>query len=115
MQLQYSTSPTIIKGRYRSYIRTSPIDRFWSKVSKTDSCWLWLGKPNNDGYGKFWITELGRSVPAHHFSWEIHNSPIPDDLCVLHTCDNPPCVRPDHLFLGTRGDNNRDRSTKGRS
>jgi hypothetical protein len=91
-------------------------NRFWPKVQKTDGCWLWLGAKHN-GYGQ--IGEGGRKgrvLMAHRVSWELHNGPIrPETLCVLHKCDNPSCVRPDHLFLGTQLDNIVDRHTKKRS
>jgi hypothetical protein len=83
---------------------------FWSRVHKTDGCWLWTLKPRSDAYGR-----LGkRSVPAHRLSWEIHNGPIPPGICVLHHCDTRLYVRPDHLFLGTVADNNKDRDRKER-
>lgn len=87
--------------------------RFWSKVEKTDGCWIWLGYPNRQGYGTIQVD--GVRVRAHRFSWSLLNGPIPDGLCVLHTCDNPSCVRPDHLFLGTNLDNIKDRMGKQRS
>jgi hypothetical protein len=70
-------------------------------------CWFWNGTLSN-GYGK-----MGRQL-AHRLSWEAFNGPIPDGLFVLHKCDTPPCVNPDHLFLGTHGDNVRDCLAKGR-
>lgn len=82
--------------------------RFWSRVQKSDGCWTWTGSKDGDGYGF-----VGRDR-AHRFSYELANGPIPKGLCVLHTCDNPPCVRPDHLFLGTHADNVADRHAKGR-
>ena len=85
-------------------------ERFWSKVEKTDTCWNWTGAKFNHGYGQFMERKL-----AHRVAWELANGPIPDGLCVLHRCDQPLCVRTDHLFLGTRADNNRDRSRKGRT
>lgn len=92
--------------------------RFWAKVdiSERDGCWPWIGyvKPHT-GYGQI---SLGRNgdpaAKAHRVAWELTNGPVPEGMCVLHRCDNRPCVRPDHLFLGTIGDNNRDRCTKGR-
>lgn len=85
---------------------------FWRKVNKTDTCWNWTGFCNEDGYGlRRWH---GRKVYAHRFSWELHNGPIPAGLKVLHHCDNPPCIRPEHLFLGTQQDNIKDMDAKGR-
>jgi hypothetical protein len=86
-------------------------DRFWAKVQKTDSCWVWTAATDSDGYGVF--NAPGHRA-AHPFSYELHNGPIPEGLCVLHKCDNPPCVRPDHLFLGTKKDNAVDMAIKGR-
>lgn len=96
-------------------------DRFWRKVKKTKACWIWTGATNHGGYG---LLRPGRPggggyVRAHRVSWEIHRGPVPDGLCVLHDCpggqDNPACVNPDHLWLGTRVDNHRDRDAKGHS
>jgi hypothetical protein len=87
-------------------------DSFWSHVTKTDGCWLWRGGPVGDSYGMSWDGSKNRK--AHRLSWEIANGPIPDGLSVCHHCDNPRCVRPDHLFLGTNGDNVRDRDLKKR-
>lgn len=98
-----------------------PIDlatRFWSKVLKTDGCWLWMGARHPQGYGNIGLPkdENGRYPigKAHRVSWELHNGPIPAGLLVMHRCDNPPCVNPDHLFVGTVGDNVRDSASKGR-
>ena len=87
------------------------VDRFFKYVNKTDRCWLWTGGKTNCGYGRF---RLGKhKVLAHRFSWTLAYDD-PSDLCVLHRCDNPPCVNPDHLFLGTQRDNCIDMFTKGR-
>lgn len=87
------------------------MERFWSKVKKTDSCWLWTAKTDG-GYGRFWYE--GRLVGAHRFSWLLANDEMPS-LHVLHKCDNPLCVNPDHLFLGTDKDNHLDRDIKGKN
>lgn len=88
-------------------------ERFWEKVAKGDGCWEWLAHRKQRGYGTLQIGR--RSVAAHRVSWELHYGPIPDGLWVLHRCDNPPCVRPDHLFLGDAAANGRDMGSKGRA
>lgn len=89
--------------------------RFWAKVEKTPTCWEWRGATVT-GYGHISMGGvLGKIRLAHRISWEMHNGPIPDGLHVCHRCDNPKCVRPDHLFLGTDLDNAQDRDAKGRS
>jgi len=88
---------------------------FWDRVDKTGECWIWQGYIRPDGYG---IASRGRvrgNALAHRHAWELTNGPVPADLGVCHTCDNPPCVRPAHLFLGTQADNLRDMVLKGRS
>ena len=70
------------------------------------------GNPRTLPYGQLLVGR--KAVPAHRISWEIHNGPIPDGMCVLHICDNPKCVNPEHLFVGTRADNANDCYTKGR-
>jgi len=93
--------------------------RFWRYVWKTETCWLWLGRCSQNGYGRFQSSRAsGKQAVAstsHRFSWLYTNGPIPDGLRVLHKCDNRICVRPDHLFLGTDLDNARDRASKGRN
>jgi len=85
-------------------------ERFWSKVNKTDTCWLWTGAKAE--YGKFW--HEGRVVSAHRLVYEAMRGPIPDGILVCHHCDNPVCVNPDHLFLGTASANIDDMLQKGR-
>jgi hypothetical protein len=80
-------------------------ERFWSKVDKTEECWLWTGCTRS-GYGLFRVGK--KMVSAHRWIYEQENGPIPEGALLRHTCDNPPCVRPDHLIAGSYGDNNRD-------
>jgi hypothetical protein len=88
------------------------MERFWSKVSKSDGCWEWTGarfqreRTRALSYGMFLLNR--RLQPAHRVAWEMINGPIPDGLWVLHHCDNQGCVRPEHLYLGTHADNTRD-------
>ena len=89
------------------------MERFLDKIEKTSSCWNWLASKDRDGYGRIKIS--GRTFQAHRASWDIHNGSIPEGMSVLHHCDNPSCVNPFHLFLGTALDNVRDRDAKGRN
>ena len=90
--------------------------RFWSRVRKSDGCWEWTGKPRRDRYGTIAVGPRGgkKDFLAHRFSWQLHYGEIPEGMEVCHTCDNPPCVRPDHLFLGTHKVNMSDMGKKGR-
>ena len=91
-----------------------PIEaRLWSKVNKTDGCWLWTG--STDGrYGTISSYHGKSPHKAHVVSWEMAHGPVPDGMRVLHECDTPLCVRPSHLFLGTQETNIRDAVAKGR-
>jgi len=103
--------------------RPTIADRFWAKVQKSDGCWLWTGRrqgpsgstafPDVGDYGTLKIN--GSWVRAHRISWEIHHGPIPDGTFVCHTCDTPPCVRPEHLWLGDAKANAEDMVAKGRN
>lgn len=89
--------------------------RFFRYVRVGDGCWLWTGAKNRQGYGVF--SEAGRAsgtTLAPRYAWEFFRDVIPDGKCVLHKCDTPACVNPEHLFLGTRSDNNQDMIAKGR-
>lgn len=88
-------------------------ERFWRYVRKGPGCWEWTAARGGSGYGTFGLTRE-TMTPAHRFSWELHFGPIPAGMLVCHHCDNPPCVRPDHLFLGTHLANMRDMDRKGR-
>lgn len=133
-----STKPCAVCGTYVSrVVRTycsrrcrwaaerRPVEaRFWDKVVKDGPvilpdlgpCWPWNGRPNTrNGYGYISLgSKSDGRIGAHQLSWQIHFGPIPDGLWVLHKCDNPPCVRPEHLFLGTVQDNVDDMWAKGR-
>lgn len=90
-------------------------ERFWSRVKKSDGCWEWTGprKNSRSHYGAF-FPKQGEHWAAHRYAYTLAHGPIPDGLLVCHRCDNPPCVRPDHLFLGTDRANHDDMVSKGR-
>ena len=90
-------------------------DAFFSVgfVVDGDGCWLWAGGVSGNGYGAFYHD--GLTTLAHREAWEIENGPIPSGLEILHSCDRPLCVRPDHLMPGTHRQNMADSVTRGRS
>ncbi len=98
---------------YRKLIPLSAKDkmRFHQYIKKTDTCWEWLKGRGPQGYGKFWYGNY--TWGTHRVAYFLHYGVDPDQLLVCHTCDNPACCNPDHLFLGTHLDNNRDRDAKG--
>jgi hypothetical protein len=98
-------------------IRAGVSARFWPKVDASggkDACWPWLASTTSWGYGQIWVGET--NLGAHRVAWSLaHGCSVPAGGHVLHHCDNPPCVNPAHLFLGTDVDNIRDRDSKGRA
>lgn len=91
-------------------------ERFWAKVSRgaPDSCWEWQGCRNRDGYGVFMLSRAQGSDRAHRVSWALLHGPIPSGKVVRHRCDNPSCVNPAHLLLGTQAQNVEDMVGRGR-
>lgn len=103
----------------RIYTRQPPEQRFAKLVDKRgpDECWLWLGSRVGAGYGRFRLGGAKEGYPeAHRYAWEQANGrPVPSGMFVCHSCDNPSCVNPAHLWIGSATDNNLDRDTKGRT
>ena len=103
----------VIRGE-RKNNRTAE-ERFLAFVQKQENgCWFWTGSTDSDGYGYFSLSPTQKAVSAHRSAWILFKGVIPEGQCVLHSCDTPPCVNPNHLFLGTHKENIADKVAKGR-
>lgn len=109
-------SPLALKSHSGTMKGLSARERFDLQMKVTEGCWIWAAGMDKDGYGRFRGEYDGRMyLTAHRYSWALHNrQQIPDGMLVCHKCDNPRCVNPDHLFLGTNTDNMRDKIAKNR-
>jgi hypothetical protein len=106
-----------IKKGIKGFVSVSIFDRFWENVEippNENDCWIWTGLKSKKGYGS--ISLIGKKMMrAHRLSWELYNKrEIPYWLLACHVCDNPSCVNPNHIFIGTHKDNARDSMKKGR-
>lgn len=112
-----STQPeSVVTSESKMLPNARQIRRFWSFVEKTDDCWLWVGALKPTGYGLRSFSRDGRHFTwlVHRLAYELEVGPIPDGMCVCHTCDVPNCVNPEHLWLGSHDDNMSDRQGKSR-
>lgn len=107
----------VTKGSTHAQRGKSLVERFNEKVERTEGCWLWQSAIGSRGYGIFWVGGERRSAFAHRIAYEIAHpdEPMPAGLLVMHSCDNPRCVNPAHLSLGTNSQNQLDSSRKGRN
>ncbi len=109
----YSTN---IRHGNPNHTRANAEERYHLAYSKTDGCWNWIKGTTRDGYGKFTTCKKGKKTTwiASRFGWILLHGEIPKGMLVCHTCDNPLCQNPAHLFLGTPKDNMLDKVKKGR-
>ena len=96
-------------------VRGTVEERFWKHVDKSGDCWTWTGSLKSEGYGRLGAGgKSGRYLCAHRVSYEIHHGEIPEGMVVMHSCDNPACVNPNHLSVGTYSENTQQACDKGR-
>ena len=111
--MRHDVDPFVIEG-FRKHSRSEFESRFWSKTDRTaEGCWQWNGYKLPHEYGTFAVARCQMRL-AHRVAWELTNGEIPEGMRVIHSCDNPSCVNPEHLRLGTAKDNTRDMLTKWR-
>lgn len=103
------------KNSSQEVIKTQLMISFDKRTEKSSGCWKWKGSKNKGGYGSFHSDGNGKRIAAHRLSWKLFRGEIPDNLCVRHKCNNPECVNPDHLLLGTLKENSQDRIDAGNS
>ena len=113
---EYRENMSVIISAAQTFTKLQRIDAFWKKVDISGDCWEWVGSRLPKGYGRIGFKdETGKHIVlAHRFSYETFIGLIPEGLFVCHSCDNPPCIRPSHLWLGTKKDNAQDSVKKGR-
>lgn len=110
----------VCKAHYKALVRQgcvpprkTPAERFWAKVDTSSGCWLWTGKTDRGGYGRFKV--LGRLVNAHRWAWESERGPIPEGMEIDHVCRTHGCVNPDHMEVVTPSINKARRWSRARS
>ena len=111
MRKLYNTHEEKLAARRALKSRVKYKESFYI-INETTSCWEWIGCKWKSGYGYLRINR--KHISAHRYMYELYKGAIPDGYCVCHSCDNPSCVNPEHLWLGTQGDNMRDAYQKGR-